>query len=67
MSIEWKHRIQELLEADVKKSKTKYLRSVLSQGDRYDWACIPTANQLRILLPMWRKHEERRIADVIGC
>ncbi|QJW93247.1 hypothetical protein [Frigoriglobus tundricola] len=66
----WKAKLTELIEADTKGGKVKYLRSVLRQVETYGERHFPTPAQLRILAPMWQAHEKRRIkrafSDIIG-
>ena len=61
----WKKRIEMMLENPG--SKEKFLRSVLSQINKYGEHNFPTLPQQRLLRLWWESYEKKRIAEILGC
>src|SRR5262245_11275069 len=66
LSVEWADRVVEPLAADRKGSKARLLWPLLRHFIRRGTAHTPTEAPLRILRPIWRAHEKRRLEAVLG-
>jgi hypothetical protein len=66
MSLEWSDRVVEMLAAD-RGTKRRFLEPLLQHILRQGTEHLPTQAQIdRVLKPMWRKHERRRLEQELG-
>jgi hypothetical protein len=58
--------VVELLAADRKGSKARFLQPLFQHILRRGTARMPTEAQRRLLSPVWRAHKKRRLEAVLG-